>query len=81
MFVWVNTQDAGWVVHGTARSSYARAVVVADLLQRKLGWQTAAGSRPAPCLAKPDAPVARDAMRSPVTVPKNDNPAFGRLRP
>lgn len=81
MFVWVNTPDAGWVVHGTARSSYARAVVVADLLQRKLGWQTAAsGPRPAPCAVKPGGPMAKEAMRSPVTLPKDDNPAFGRLR-
>ncbi len=71
MFVWVSTPDASWVVHGRARSSYARAVLVADLLQRKLGWQTlAAGPRPARALVRPGGPTAKEAMRSPVTFPK-----------
>ena len=69
MFVWVNTPDAGWVIHGRARSHHARAVMVAHLLRtKKKGWQTeASGTRPAPCACPPGAPLAKEAMRSPTT--------------
>jgi hypothetical protein len=71
MFVWVNTPDAGSVVHGRARSHHARAVMVAHLLHTKLGWQTAAGgTRPSPCRVKPGGPTSKDAMRSPVSFPE-----------
>ena len=66
MWVWINSSDGGWVQHGRERSSAERAAAVAQLLNRRLGWETAAGpvapeSRP----ASAGAPTAAVAAVSP----------------
>ena len=48
MYVWVSS-TAGWVIHGKARISTERAQWVAELLERRNGWETVAGSqKPSP---------------------------------
>lgn len=66
MRVWVNTAD-GWVQHGPIRVSEERAAIVASILARRCGWETASGiyppiQRP----ARPDAPSQAVAAHSPV---------------
>jgi len=65
MRVWVNTA-AGWIQHGSARVSGERAIIVAGILARRCGWETAAGPYPpSPRTAGPTAPSAAVAAHSP----------------
>lgn len=65
MRVWVNTSE-GWVAHGEVRSSQERALAVARLLARRLGWETEAGPVAPPVRpASPGAPTAAVAAASP----------------
>jgi hypothetical protein len=65
MRVWVNTTE-GWVQHGGVRKSPARATIVARLLARRLGWETASGTVAPPVRpASPGAPTAARATVSP----------------
>ncbi len=66
MWVWINSSDGGWVRHGRERSSAERAAAVAELLNRRLGWETAAGPMaPEPRPASAGAPTAAVAAVSP----------------
>ena len=65
MFVWVNSRG-GWVIHGRERKSGERAQWVADLLERKKGWETlAAAEKPGSRPPRSGAPSLEEAMRSP----------------
>jgi hypothetical protein len=65
MFVWVNSRG-GWVIHGKARVSAERAQWVADLLERRKGWETkAALDKPSQRPPRRGAPSVEEAARSP----------------
>jgi hypothetical protein len=65
MYVWVNS-TAGWVIHGKARISRERAQWVTELLERRNGWETVAGSqKPSPGAPRQNAPRAEEAETSP----------------
>jgi hypothetical protein len=65
MYVWVNS-TAGWVIHGRARKSKDRAVWVAELFERRNGWEAVAGSqKPSPRPPRRNAPSAEVAEHSP----------------
>ena len=66
MRVWVNSSDGGWVQHGDERKSAGRAAVVAQLLNRRKGWETASGPTPPDARPpQPGAPTAAEAAVSP----------------
>lgn len=65
MFVWVNSRG-GWVIHHKARKSATRADWVADLLERRKGWETRGSvAKPSPRPPRRGAPSAELAARSP----------------
>jgi hypothetical protein len=65
MYVWVNSR-AGWIIHGKARKSRERAQWVAELLERRKGWETiAAAAKPGPRTPRRTAPSAEEAEHSP----------------
>jgi hypothetical protein len=69
MYVWVNSTD-GWVIHGTARPTLARARKVARILEQRCGWETATGTFPPPPRApRKGAPSAKVAQKSPEDCP------------
>lgn len=67
MYVWVNSRS-GWVIHGRARKSRERAQWVAELLERRKGWETVAGdARPSPRPPRRNAPMAEEVEHSPAS--------------
>jgi hypothetical protein len=69
MYVWVNS-TTGWVIHGKARISSERAEEVARLLERRRGWETAAGpAAPAPRPPRSGAPLPTETATSPAKFP------------